>query len=196
MSCLGDESIVKEYLLEAKKGLNRIVKIVRSLLDFGRAASYAPDALDISKALDESLFLMNHYFLSGKIAITKRLDQNLPLVYDYGLKLVFTNILKNACDAIDQDEGTIGVIAEQRNGFINIYIADSGPGIPEEIHDKIFEPFFTTKEMGRGSGLGLAICSNIIEKYKGRILLESEPGKGTTFIIRLPADNLIKKAKD
>ena len=181
--------------MESKKGLNRIVKIIRSLLDFGRTGTQTPAHIDVSKTLDESLFLMNHYFLTGKITVSKRLDQNLPLVYDYGLKLIFTNILKNACDAIGQDEGTIGVITEKRNGFIDIQIADTGPGVPKEIQDKIFEPFFTTKEMGKGSGLGLSICLNIVEKYKGCILMQSVPGKGTTFTIRIPIEKSPKQEK-
>ena len=194
LNSLGEESIIKEYLLEAKKGLNRIVKIIRSLLDFGRTAdSSTPGFIDISKILDESLFLMNHYFLSGKITVTKRLQQNLPMIEDHGLKLVFTNILKNACDAIGENEGTIGVMTESRNGFIDILIADTGPGIPEEIRNKIFEPFFTTKEMGKGSGLGLAICLNIIEKYKGCILLETESEKGAIFTIRIPINKKFRK---
>jgi len=186
LSCLGEESIIKEYLLEAKKGLNRITKIIRSLLDFGRTPTPSPGTIDISKTLDEALFLMNHYFVSGKITITKRLEQDLPRVKDHGLKLVFTNILKNACDAIGSKEGNIGVMTEKRDGFIDVHIADTGPGIPKEAKAKIFEPFFTTKEMGRGSGLGLAICSNIIERYKGCILVESQADKGTTFTVRIP----------
>ncbi|MFH1678451.1 MAG: GAF domain-containing sensor histidine kinase [Candidatus Omnitrophota bacterium] len=189
LNCLGEESIIKEYLLEAKNGLNRIVKIVRSLLDFGRTTSYnTPGLVDVSKIIEESLFIMNHYFTTGKIAVTKRLDQNLPLIEDHGLKLVFTNILKNACDAIDSEEGQIGIMTESRNGFIDVQISDSGPGIPEDVRNRIFEPFFTTKEMGKGSGLGLAICLSIIEKYKGCILLETEEGRGATFTIRIPVN--------
>ena len=67
--------------------------------------------------------------------------------------------------------------------------------MPREVRNKIFEPFFTTKEMGRGSGLGLAICLNIIEKYRGCILLESEQGKGAIFTIRIPTDGFTKKQK-
>ncbi|MGD9014996.1 MAG: GAF domain-containing sensor histidine kinase [Candidatus Omnitrophota bacterium] len=186
LSCLGEESIIKEYLLEAKKGLNRITKIIRSLLDFGRTPTPSLGTIDISKTLDEALFLMNHYFVSGRITITKRLEQDLPRVQDHGLKLVFTNILKNACDAIGSKEGNIGVMTEKRDGFIDVHISDTGPGITKEAKAKIFEPFFTTKEMGRGSGLGLAICSNIIERYKGCILVESQEDKGTTFTVRIP----------
>ena len=195
LNCLGEESIVREYLLESKKGLNRIVKIVRSLLDFGRSRAAGSVSIDVSKTMDESLFLMNHYFLSGRITVTKRLNQKLPLIHDYGLKLVFTNILKNACDAIGSNEGNIGVITERRNGFIDVQIADTGPGIPQEIRNKIFEPFFTTKEMGKGSGLGLAICLNIVQKYRGYILLETKQGKGTTFTIRIPIGRTLNTSK-
>lgn len=193
LNCLGEESIVKEYLMESKKGLNRIVKIVRSLLDFRKIASFTPVTIDVNKVLEESMFLMNHYFISGRIAITKCLQQDLPLVHDHGLKLVFTNILKNACDAIGPGQGRISIFSERNDGFVDIKISDTGPGVPEEIRNNIFEPFFTTKEMGKGSGLGLAICLNIVERYKGCILLESEEGKGSTFTIRLPEESFIKQ---
>jgi len=192
LNCQGEESIVKEYLLEAKKGLNRIVKIVRSLLDFRQTTSSTPGTIDINKTLEESIFLMDHYFLSGKVRINRQLQQDLPLFQDHGLKLVFTNILKNACDAIGWQEGNIGVASAMNNGFVEVKISDTGPGVPEEIKNKIFEPFFTTKEIGKGSGLGLAICLNIIEKYRGCVLLESKPGKETIFTIRLPVDKPLK----
>jgi len=74
-----------------------------------------------------------------------------------------------------------------KDGWIEIRIGDNGPGIPKEIHSHIFDPFFTTKEVGKGTGQGLAIAhSVIVEKHNGIIEFETETGKGTTFIIRLP----------
>ncbi|MBM4082772.1 MAG: HAMP domain-containing histidine kinase, partial [Planctomycetes bacterium] len=75
-----------------------------------------------------------------------------------------------------------------RQGTLVVRIADSGTGMTEEVQKKIFEPFFTTKEPGRGTGLGLAISRDIVEKYQGKISVQSEVGKGTTFTIEIPAD--------
>ena len=190
-----EDGVVKEYLLEAKKGLNRIVKIVRSLLDLRRSASQTPGCVDINEIIDESLILMKHCFLSGKIRVKKELQKDLAKIKDYGLKLVINNILKNACDAIGSNDGVIEVITKKRNGVIDIKITDTGPGIPEDIQNQIFEPFFTTKEMGKGSGLGMAISLNIVERYKGCILLESSPTEGTAFTIRIPTNGVSGQIK-
>jgi len=70
---------------------------------------------------------------------------------------------------------------------VAVTITDTGGGIPDDIKDKIFEPFFTTKEVGKGTGLGLSISYGIIKDYDGTIEVESEPDRGTTFKITLPA---------
>lgn len=69
-----------------------------------------------------------------------------------------------------------------------ITIADTGAGIPEGIRDRIFDPFFTTKEVGRGTGQGLAIARSVVDRHKGTLTFETEVGKGTTFLIRLPIE--------
>ena len=105
------------------------------------------------------------------------------------LEQAFLNLLLNAVDAIGE-EGTLSLgteLLETENGRqVCIRIADTGAGISAENLPRIFEPFFTTKQ--RGTGLGLAITRRIIEEHTGDIRVESEPGKGTTFTIRLPAE--------
>ncbi|HUK99613.1 MAG TPA: ATP-binding protein, partial [Nitrospirota bacterium] len=100
------------------------------------------------------------------------------------LEQVFTNLFINAADAMHQ-HGEITVSIKQDVDNINIRISDTGNGIPAESLDKIFEPFFTTKD--KGTGLGLAIVYNIVKKHHGDITVTSEEGKGTTFILTLPA---------
>lgn len=197
LECMGEEGIVREYLLNAKKGLNRIVNIIRALLDFAQSSSSAFNRpMDINKAIEDSLGMMNHCILSNNIKVIKQFNSGSPLVCDNGIKLVFTNLIKNACDAMP-DGGTIKVSTRKRNGYIEIKFSNTGPCIPEEVKDRIFEPFFTTKEMGKGSGLGLAICYDIIhERCKGKIFLEEGNKKGATFIIQLPVNGLNKTEKE
>jgi len=103
---------------------------------------------------------------------------------------VFLNLLRNSVDAIPDNgaEGKIVIAArENRDGDeVEIRVSDTGRGIPEHIINKIFDPFFTTKDVGRGTGLGLYVTHEIVKQHCGTIDVESRPGAGTTFIIKLP----------
>jgi signal transduction histidine kinase len=105
------------------------------------------------------------------------------------MQQVFLNMIVNAAEAME-DGGTIttGTRSNSTENYIVINITDTGQGIPEENFDKLFDPFFTTKEVGHGTGLGLAISYGIIKEHGGEIFVESELGKGTTFLIRLPLE--------
>ena len=100
------------------------------------------------------------------------------------LNQVFTNILVNACQAID-GQGTITITTEYKKKKLVVKIKDTGKGIPQNQLSKIFSAGFTTKGIGVGTGLGLAICSKIIEKHKGEITVTSEVGKGSEFTITI-----------
>jgi signal transduction histidine kinase len=90
----------------------------------------------------------------------------------------------------DNAKGKIRITSRHDGDWVEIRIADSGTGIPAEIRDRVFDPFFTTKEVGRGTGQGLAIArSAVVDKHGGTITFESEVGKGTTFIVRIPIGN-------
>jgi len=186
---LNEDGIVREYLMNAKKGLSRIAGTIRSLLDFAQV--YSPvfnKPIDINKTIEDSLLMTSHHILINNIKVVKQLNPRLPAACDNGLKLVFINIIKNACDAIGTGGGTIKVSTGIKNRRIEIRFKDTGHGIPEETQKKIFEPFFTTKELGNGSGLGLAICRDIVQRYHGKIYLEQGKGKGANFVIELPVD--------
>jgi signal transduction histidine kinase len=99
---------------------------------------------------------------------------------------VFMNIIANATDAI-ADKGEITITTRlDNNGNVQVLIADTGQGMSDEVKKKLFDPFFTTKKIGQGTGLGLSVVYSIIEKHQARIDIDSEVGKGTTFIITLP----------
>jgi signal transduction histidine kinase len=100
------------------------------------------------------------------------------------LNQVWTNMIHNALQAMN-GIGTLSIETCRRDDFAVVRISDTGPGIPSAIRDRIFDPFFTTKDQGEGAGLGLGICQQIVARHKGRILVDSEPGR-TTFEILLP----------
>ena len=115
------------------------------------------------------------------------------------LQQVFLNIIDNALDAVEKDgKVTVsvqplsadarGAEAVGSNEGVCVRIADTGPGIPPDRLARIFDPFFTTKKVGEGTGLGLAICFTILESLGGFIRVESEVGKGSTFVIALPRE--------
>ncbi|MBN2437292.1 MAG: PAS domain-containing sensor histidine kinase, partial [Deltaproteobacteria bacterium] len=101
------------------------------------------------------------------------------------LKQVFINVISNGCEAMAEG-GAITLSSRLLPDGVEIRISDEGVGIPEEDLQHIFEPFFTTRE--RGSGLGLSISYKIVRAHDGDISAISRPGKGTTFIIRLPTE--------
>jgi len=118
---------------------------------------------------------------------------DLPLVECYPGKLnqVFLNIITNAIYAInkkfqEQPGGVLTIATRSENDWVFISISDNGTGMDENTKKKLFEPFFTTKDVGEGTGLGLSIAYNTITKHNGRIVVNSEIGKGTEFILEIP----------
>jgi len=95
------------------------------------------------------------------------------------------NLMTNALQAVDHG-GAIEVSASADDDALSISVKDNGRGIPPENLDKIFNPFFTTKPPGQGTGLGLSLCHNLVSGMSGKITVESQVGKGTTFTVRLP----------
>jgi two-component system NtrC family sensor kinase len=101
------------------------------------------------------------------------------------IRQVMLNVIKNAKESMPSG-GTLNVRTMLSGGNVLIIIRDTGGGIPEELRDKIFDAFFTTKQKVKGVGLGLSVCYGIIKDHGGEIKVESEVGKGATFIISLP----------
>ncbi|HOS94208.1 MAG TPA: HAMP domain-containing sensor histidine kinase, partial [Armatimonadota bacterium] len=103
------------------------------------------------------------------------------------LRQVFLNLIRNAGQALQgRPDGRIIVRVRQEDQQVIIEVADNGPGVPAEIQERIWEPFYTTRG-AEGTGLGLDICRQIVAQHRGTIGLESEPGRGATFTVRLPA---------
>lgn len=164
---------------------NRIAKIVRSLKNFARLDEAEFQKADLHEGLDSTLTLVDHE-LRNRAMVVKDYG-NLPLVYcsPNQLNQVFMNLFINASQAMET-KGEIRIRTQAYDGRVSLQIADTGKGILPEHLPRIFDPGFTTKGAGVGTGLGLSICYNIIQKHKGTIAVESEPGKGTEFTITLP----------
>jgi len=167
----------------------RCKNIVRSLLDFARQSEPNVEEADANEILRRTLSLLQNQAQFQNITILTTLSTSLPkaMMDSSQVQQIFTNIILNAAEAIDgQGEVTIATRTAESGEFIEIEFTDTGCGIPQENLDKIFDPFFTTKEVGRGTGLGLAVSYGIIARHRGTIEVKSNPGKGTTFIVRLP----------
>lgn len=143
--------------------------------------------------------LLEKQALFQNVQITSNLDENLPLtiIDPSQIERVFINIIVNAADAMDGN-GKLNMATrfDPVDHNIEVEFADTGHGIPKENLEKIFDPFFTTKDTGHGVGLGLAISFGIIKEHNGSLSVESEVGKGTTFIVRLPVTIEEESKKD
>ncbi len=185
---LTDHSVAREYLLEIKGGLNRIGNITKSLLEFSHLVNCDSPKfkryVNIYDLIDDSLAALKNK-LGNNIKIARNYQLKLPRLMDMGLSHVLINIITNAIDAMPEG-GKLEISTELKNSAVFISFKDNGEGIPHEIKDKIFEPFFTTKTMDKGTGLGLAISKEIVNKYDGKIEVQSSQGTGSTFTILIP----------
>jgi PAS domain S-box-containing protein len=180
----------EKALLESSEGAERIRHIVKDLRDFSRPDLPARVPADLNQALDSTANIV-YTMMKHSVHLEKNYAE-LPQIdaYPMQLKQVFMNLLVNAYQAIEsrrEDEpGVIRVETAQSGDEIVIRIADTGIGINAADRARIFEPFFTTKPVGSGTGLGLSTCFAIVERHGGRILVESEVDRGTTFEVWLP----------
>jgi signal transduction histidine kinase len=180
----------EKALLESNEGAERIRHIVKDLRDFSRMDLPARSSADITQAIDSTVNIVRT-MMKHSIYLEKDY-QDLPEIeaYPMQLKQVFMNLLVNAYQAIEargeSEPGVIRIETAHVGDEVMIRIADTGIGIPTPDLDRIFEPFFTTKPVGAGTGLGLSTSFSIIERHGGRLLVESEPGRGTTFEVWLP----------
>lgn len=186
-------------------GTNRIHEIVLSLRNFSRTDEAEFKAVNIHDGIESTLLILQHRLKAQPsrpaIQLLKRYGA-LPLVdcSAGALNQVFMNILVNAIDALEEDNGNqpyqdIQVNPNQitirtavvGSDWVEIAIADNGPGIPKHVQQRIFDPFFTTKPVGKGTGLGMSISYQIVtEKHAGHLMFCSTPGQGTEFTIQIP----------
>ncbi len=168
---------------------NRCRDIIRGLLDFARQRKPDKAYCAINEVLHECVSLVEHQALFHNIEVKKHFQDDLPLaVIDAAqIERVFINMIVNAAEAME-GSGYLNISTryKKKKDAIEIAFSDTGPGISQENLKKIFDPFFTTKDVGHGTGLGLAISYGIVTGHNGTITVDSEEGRGTTFIVELP----------
>jgi len=176
---------IPELLGDCKDGTDRVGRIVGDLKSFAHPGNDKKTLIDINKGLESTLNVVYNE-LKYKATVTKEFGNTLRVEgFPQKLNQVFMNILVNAGHAI-KEKGEIKILTETQGDKAVITISDNGCGIDQAHLSKIFDPFFTTKEIGKGTGLGMNIAYNIIQEHNGTIEIESEVGKGTRFIIKLP----------
>jgi two-component system NtrC family sensor kinase len=181
-------------LEQSLEGIERVSKIVRAMKDFSHPNSAEKTPLDINSAIESTLTVARNEW-KYVANLETNLDQSLPLVpcLPGEFNQVILNLVVNAAHAIadkvagTERKGVIRVSTARVAEWVEVRVSDTGAGIPKKVQPRIFEPFFTTKEVGKGTGQGLAIArSAIVDKHGGTIVFETEEGRGTTFIVRLP----------
>ena len=196
---LPDNDPSRDFLEKIVIQANRSKDIIRGLLDFSRQRKPDKTLSDVNTVLKGCVSLLEKQALFHNIQITTSLDDQLPLtVIDPSqIERVFINLIVNAADAMDGNgKLKLSTRFDRVDNCIEMECSDTGHGIPKENLEKIFDPFFTTKDTGHGVGLGLAISFGIIKEHNGTISVESEIGKGTTFIVRLPVTSEEESLKD
>jgi two-component system, NtrC family, sensor kinase len=207
----GSVEFKKELIAQINDQTDRARNIVRSLLEFSRDKDFKKQTLSLNGLLEETIRFVKGQ-ITGNVSVRVDVPADLTIIADkQRIQQVFLNLIKNAIEAVEGG-GAVTVTAAKHSALdkaaddensiynylkyrgkctleedtVDIQIHDTGPGIPQELLSKIFDPFFTTKDVGKGSGLGLFIVHEIIEEHDGCIGVDSAPGKGTTFLIRLP----------
>lgn len=186
---------IPKALDQSIDGLESISKIVRAMKEFSHPGGEFKEQADLNAAIESTAMVCrNRWKYVAELSLD--LDPALPAVPVLlgEFNQVILNLIVNAADAIagmdspgPEIKGRINVSTQVAGTFVEIQVADNGPGIPESTRRRIFEPFFTTKPVGKGTGQGLALSRNVIvTKHGGELNFESNAGGGTRFIVRLP----------
>ena len=183
---IDNPAAAQEYLEESRTGLLRMSNILSELLTFSRSQRRGDEPATLTQVVRQSLSQYAHRAQETNVTIQADVPPDLPLCPSNDVWEVFANVVKNGLDSMKEcNEGVLKVTARNHGAEVRIHVADTGPGVPESLHDKIFEPFFTTKKAGLGTGLGLALCRDSLRRIGGDIkLLPSE--SGATFEIIIP----------
>ncbi len=180
-----DASRIHDAGAVIKQEIDRLDKVIKALLDFGRPSKPTMLLTDVADVLTDVVLFTSRFASQSEVVIEEHIPADLsPVVADPDqLKQVFLNLITNAVQAMEDAGGTIVLAATERDDFLEVSVTDSGPGIPPSDIGKVFDPFYSTRDAG--TGLGLTIVHRIIDEHDGHIEVESGPD-GTTFKVSLP----------
>ena len=182
-----------KYLQRIQKETEQIQDVVKSLLTFTGNYTLSKEQININEIIEVIIKQKTYQFDHAKIKTIILPGDVLPFVFvdKYQIRRVLLNIIENACAAMEVSayDKCLTIKTEAQNNVVKTTISDTGPGIPKENLSKIFEPFYTNRanKKKKGTGLGLSIAQSIIKQHNGKIYVQSEVGKGATFVIELPA---------
>ncbi|QOJ15541.1 MAG: hypothetical protein HRU75_13215 [Planctomycetia bacterium] len=181
----GDERTAG-YLRESLGAHDRMQRVVRELLDFVRSARPEIEEHSLDALLEEAIRANAERAAGQGVVIVSDVCDPAPRVSGDGLYQVFTNIIRNALDAMP-DGGTLRIRLHSDADAVRVSFQDSGAGLPPD-SQRVFEPLFTTKPPGRGTGLGLALCREIVTRqYEGEVRADAAPDGGALFTVQIPA---------
>jgi PAS domain S-box-containing protein len=178
-----------DAIKQAIGGAERVTQIVRAMKDYSHIDRSKISAIDINRSLENTLVVARNEYKYVADVVTDYGE--LPMVECFASELnqVFLNLIVNAAHAIEEKgagRGTISLKTRQIGDTVEIAITDTGCGIPEETMGRIFDPFFTTKAIGKGTGQGLHIAHQVVQKHRGKLLVDSRPMTGSTFTLQIP----------
>lgn len=182
------QKIDREMVAIALREGERMKRLIVDLQNFNRPTSGRVSRFDLHKALDSMVVFIHKEMSRHSIRLSRKYCSE-PVVVEAvedQVKQVILNLLKNAVEAIGDDGGEISLQTTLLDTEAELRIEDTGSGINRKDLPRIFEPFFTTKSPQKGTGLGLSVSYGIVKAHGGIIEVESRPGKGTVFILRLP----------
>jgi len=177
----------KASVAKIEEHVERARKVVHNMLGYARRMEPRMEDVRINETINQTIDILENFARTNTIDIQTDLADDIPVIGgdQAQVQQVILNLVTNAIDAIGKD-GTVTVRSRRTKNEILVTVADTGPGIPENVQRMIFDPFYTTKSAGKGTGLGLWISYNIIEKMGGRITVKSREGEGAEFAIQLP----------
>ncbi len=179
-----------KHLFNIQKKVAESDHIINNLLFYSRLKVPHFEKINMRDILNDCVEIAVARFANSEVTVQTEYGTEGDITFtadQVQMKELFSNILNNAYDAVQDVSGKIVVKAGVEEGHLTVSVEDNGTGIPKEMMDKLFDPFFTTK--AKGTGLGLAVCHQIVMLRNGTIKIESEPKKGTTVIVRLPLNN-------
>ncbi|WP_284676532.1 sensor histidine kinase [Vibrio sinus] len=181
---------MSDLTFESLEGITRIQNIVKDLKSFSRVDEQTYHSVDINHDVIETSLRLLANQIKYKCQVKKELSA-LPSIdcKPSEISQVIMNLIINAYDAIEHDDGEIKISTSVQEEFVVIEVSDNGTGIDNKEKLKLFDPFYTTKKVGKGTGLGLSICQAIINKHGGEITVSSVVGQGSTFKVTLPVEN-------